>query len=570
MKFNQKTLYALEYSFAGYLMSISLICQIKELRRIKDKEARSETQRRICRYIRSMIKVDKILQEQVVPLISQDFDNSQIIDPVKSFFLELQHTSSEMVQQACDGKLTRSTSLTMLNWFGLTKKFHPLAPKDCDLVEIMKSIDKNRGDFLKMFSVRDNNNATPFLHFCPQLAMIEKLTLVHIMNESTNSPSPHWADFCSKCFRLLGMDCQKYRDDESSCESNDLPYGIYFDLNQILLQPLEKNIRMKKDNFAQDAAITSVKAIITRLGTLAMHDANATYKEIQDVGHFCVASLPLIESLKTSKKASINSNKVSYHCTPPKQANRTSIDHTNHMKRLSFITGVDLSMELLQSLNQVLWHGDNSNETMTPREKIVSGWGIKNPSRLVRGDGSSPVCVINITDILEEELKGPSTTDSPNKERRVFFTPQEREWVMNGVKDRMSWSQILDENPILRINGKTEQNIREMYRNQIKKDRKAQKARETNPNQETNHSPKKRQRFSLNEKLAVIRGKARGKSWAEIKRDNSETLSERNGVNIKDLWRTISNGVEDKSILIDDHIVNLQKLEDHVRSTHKD
>ena len=74
----------------------------------------------------------------------------------------------------------------------------------------------------------------------------------------------------------------------------------------------------------------------------------------------------------------------------------------------------------------------------------------------------------------------------------------------------------------------------------------------------------------MNEKLAVIRGKARGKSWAEIKRDNSETLSERNGVNIKDLWRTISNGVEDKSILIDDHIVNLRKLEDHVRSTHKD
>jgi hypothetical protein len=405
----------------------------------------------------------------------------------------------------------------------------------------------------------------PFLHFCPQSAIIEKLTLAQVMYEVSNSCSQHWNDFSSKTYSLLGMECQKYWDNgqkylenERSGVFNNLPYGINFDLKKILLEPLQENLRNKDDNFAEDTAIIASHAIKFRMASLTMHNENATQNERKEAGDFLHASRLLIESLERSKHKSIYSNRVAYHCTPQKEY-RSSVHAVNQLKKFGFILGCTED----KILSKLTSSDGNSDETITPMEEALSQWGVRNLFML-RGDGSSPGAS-NLTLILEEELKGP-VTGSSTKKKRVSFTPQEREWVMNGVERKMTWSEILDQYPILRTNGKTEQNIKEMHKNQLKKERKQNKVREANlnqDNQETNHSPKKRTRYTLDEKLAVINGKARGQSWAEIIKDNPETLGERNSVNIKDLWRTITGGVKDQSILTD-----LRKLEDQVRRNH--
>ena len=60
-----------------------------------------------------------------------------------------------------------------------------------------------------------------------------------------------------------------------------------------------------------------------------------------------------------------------------------------------------------------------------------------------------------------------------------------------------------------------------------------------------------------------IDGRANGWEWAKIVRENQALLSGRSAVDIKDLWRTILNGIEDRRIL-NDH----EKLKDHLRSSH--
>lgn len=553
MNLDAKTLLVFAYPLVSYTTSIALIWQINHMLGLDD-DARSDARGRIHRYVKSMMKVRQILQENAVPLIGDNVNCNTIYDQndhVKLFFLRLKDTSSELVQMAGDVKLDSKTILTGLHWFQYARQIagHVSGLDEDDLNEIMNSIETNRICFLRNIRSRaSSDNCKHFVHFCPKVAIIDKLTSVHIMLEK--SYSQRWVGLCSKIFSLLGMNCGQYWKSQTSLHIGILPYGIELDLTKILFSPLEKNLLENKDNFAEDIAIMSVKALQFRMADLILTNESCTEQELEQGDDFSTAVKDLISSLEKSRCHSMNSNKASYACRPPKEHRTNNVG--NQLKGFAFIMGEDepdgdgLLTKLTRSMRPDSGYVNSNDEMMTPLQKRVSGWGV--PTSMLNIDGNSPVR--DLTAMLEGEQI--VTRDSPTKRRRAKFTDEERELVMNGKDNGLKWEEIIARHSILSDNGRTVQNIMDMWKNHQKKKRRTIQSSKTT-----------RKPFSLQEKLTVVDGRANGWEWAKIVRENQALLSGRSAVDIKDLWRTILNGIEDRRIL-NDH----EKLKDHLRSSH--
>ena len=550
MNLDAKAMSVFAHPLVNYTTSIALIWQVSHMLGLEDEDAKSKAMGRIHRYVKSMEKVRQILHDNTHDLIQDDVscnttDNQN--GQVKLFLLRLRDTSSQLVQLAGDAKVHKDTMSAALDWFRFVKQIaEHVSPQDEDLNEITKSIKTNRLCFLRNVHYKnrsDNGSPKHFKHFCPKLNITVHMTTVHVVLEKSYSQS--WLGLCKNIFTLLGMNCGQYwRSTSDSLNLCHLPYGIDLDLTKLLFGRLEKNLLDNKDNFAQDAAIMTLKALQFRMADLVLNRVSTTEHELEQGEHFSAAVNDLTTRLEQSRCLSVNSNSVSYSSRPPHVYRANNVG--NDLRGFAFIMGpVSNGDCLLVKLMRSMSGNVNSNydEPATPLLKKVSGWGV--PTSMLNVDGDSTEK--DLTAMLEEEVG----RRSPTKRTRVTFTDEERQLVIKAREKGLKWDEIIERHSVLSDNGKTAQNIKDMWFNlQKKKNR-------TVTSSKTTRSP-----FSLEEKQAVADGLANGWLWARIKEKNRALLVERSPEDIRMLWKTIEKGID--STVLNDHT----KLTDYLRSSH--
>lgn len=536
---NATSLRAFQCSLISYAMMIGLTSQINHMSKLENDEARA-ARGRIVRYVNSMLRVLQLLENKVVPLImDRDVAKDQDFDPVLVFFQNLKHTSDEFVKPNVN--FDSEAKSKVLKWFIHVDKIYEVVSDNDVVTEIFKSIQQNRLSFLRDTKRGTESNAgesNSYVHLCPKLAIIEKLTSVHINYEISNNFSEHWVSLCGRVFSLLDMNCQQnWNENENLVDEYELPYHIKVDLNKIILRPVVENLRRNKDNYAQDVALHAVKAILYQMSFLIFH--NPTEEQLEEGESFSVSARGLISALETSKRLSKGSNKGAYANTPPKDQ---GVHETKKiLRRFAFMVGDKGLVNMMDSFNiESGGNGECVDESITPLQKRVLALGSV-PLSVLEDNGDSPV--MNLTAMLEKEMSDTSTSDGSSKrKKRTSWTQEERDMVNEGRNAGLNWVQIMERYPILAEKGKDAQKIRDMFFNQNKNKRVRRDADATQVN-------KPKRKYSLQEKLAVVKGVLSGHDWKDIIDKNTTVLVGRTKVDVKDLWRNIKKNVNDESIL---------------------